>query len=113
MSNNFSLSEEQLANLRKELSGPPPRSSMSAWSMVRSMHDLLKAAREQGKTLEEMHADVVRCGVDIKLGTFRKYASDLLSDDSKPRFKASPTTVPKQPDSPSLRSLSTNKGPGL
>ena len=113
MSNNFSLSEEQLAKLRKELSGPPPRSSMSAWSMVRSMHDSLKAAREQGKTLEQMHADVVRCGVDIKLGTFRKYVSDLLSDDSKPKFKAAPPTVTKQPESPSLRSLRTTKGPGL
>lgn len=113
MSNNFSLSEEQLANLRKELSGPPPRSSMSTWAIVRSMHDSLKAAREQGKTLEQMHADVVRCGVDIKLGTFRKYVSDLLSDDSKPKFKAAPPSVTKQPESPSLRSLRTTKGPGL
>lgn len=113
MSNNFSLSEEQLANLRKELSGPPPRSSMSTWAIVRSMHDSLKAAREQGKTLEQMHADVVRCGVDIKLGTFRKYVSDLLSDDSKPKFKAAPPRVMQQPDSPSLRSLRTTKGPGL
>lgn len=113
MSNNFSLSEEQLANLRKELSGPPPRSSMSTWAIVRSMHDSLKAAREQGKTLEQMHADVLRCGIDIKLGTFRKYVSDLLSDDSKPKFKSAQPTITKQSDSPSLRSLRTTKGPGL
>lgn len=113
MSNHFSLTEEQLANLRKELSGPPPRSSMSAWSMVRAMHDSLKAAREQGKTLEEMHADVVRCGVDIKLGTFRKYASDLLSDEVRPKSNTASTPITKPVDSPSLRSLRTTKAPGL
>lgn len=113
MSNNLSLSDQQLANLRKELAGPPPRTSMSTWAMVRAMQESLKAARAQGKTLEQMHADVVRCGIDIKLGTFRKYASDLLSDDSKPKVLRAQRTTPTPPESPSLRSMRGTKGPSL
>jgi hypothetical protein len=77
------------------------------------MHESLKAARAQGKTLEQMHADVVRCGLDIKLGTFRKYASDLLSDDSKPKVLQALRTTQTSPESPSLRSMRGNKGPSL
>lgn len=113
MSNKFSLTDQQIAKVLEELSGPPPRSSMSTWEIVRSMHESLKAARAQGKTLEQMHADVVRCGLDIKLGTFRKYASDLLSDDSKPNVLRAQRTPPTPLNSPSLRSMRGTKGPSL
>jgi hypothetical protein len=113
MSNNWSITEEQMAKLRKELSGPPPRLSMSTWSIVRSMEDSLKTAREQGKTLEEMHSDIVRCGIDIKLGTFRKYASELLSESPKPKFKAAENHITKLPSGPSLRSMRNPKDAGL
>ena len=81
---------------------------------VASVTVLRKTAREQGKTLEEMHADVIRCGIEIKLGTFRKYASDLLTDDEPKTLEPKTASAKNSHEAPtsSLRSMRGNKSPG-
>lgn len=113
MRNNISIDEQVLSTLRQALAEEHKPSEVTAWDLVRSMTESLKSARAQGKTLEQMHTDLIRCGIDIKLGTFRKYASDLLSDDAKPPKRAvMVATKEKQIEiSTSLRSMRSGPKP--
>ncbi len=107
MRHNISIDDQVLADLQTALTSQRTPTEISAWDLVKAMKPALQTARAQGKTLEEMHQDVVRCGIEIKLGTFRKYASDLLTDDA-PKSYSPKAALPNQsqPAAPSsLRSM--------
>lgn len=114
MKHNITVDEHVLAELRTALTSQRTPTEITAWDLVKAMKPALQTARAQGKTLEEMHADLRSCGIEIKLGTFRKYASDLLSDDTPLAAPLAPA-APKQSESTglsSLRSMRGNKSPG-
>lgn len=114
MRHNISIDEQVMTDLRSALTSQRTPTEITAWDLVKAMKPALKTAREQGKTLEEMHADVIRCGIEIKLGTFRKYASDLLTDDEPKSPEQKTTSAKKSHEAPpsSLRSMRGNKTPG-
>lgn len=114
MRRNISIDEQVLADLQNALTSQRIPTEITAWDLVKAMKPALKTARKQGKTIEEMHADVIRCGVEIKLGTFRKYASDLLTDE-EPKQNVKKTLMSMQSEAAapsSLRSMRGNKTPG-
>jgi hypothetical protein len=114
MRNNISIDEQVLADLQTALTSQRTPTEISAWDLVKAMKPALAKAREQGKTLEEMHADVLSCGIEIKLGTFRKYASDLLTDDASKACgpKSALPKLPQPTEPSSLRSMrGSNKSP--
>lgn len=127
MNSNLQVDNKAMAAMRNELTKEPVRTTMNVRELVEQMHEALAAARAQGKTLEEMHQDISRHGVSINLGTFRKYASELLAEDErqakavKAKKRAADRVGSKQPVEPlkaqatgGLRSLrSQNKAPGL
>ena len=131
MNSNLQVDNRAMAAMRNELTKEPVRTTMNVRELVEQMHEALAAARAQGKTLEQMHQDISRHGVSINLGTFRKYASELLAEDerqakavkAKKRAadRAAERVGSKQPVEPlkaqatgGLRSLrSQNKAPGL
>ncbi len=65
--------------VRKALLKPPVKQELNQWETILSLHEEIEAARATGKTVEQMHADLKACGLNIKYGTFRKYVSDLVS----------------------------------
>jgi hypothetical protein len=109
MRHNISIDDQVLADLQTALTSQRTPTEISAWDLVKAMKPALAKAREQGKTLEEMHADVLSCGIEIKLGTFRKYASDLLTDD-EPKSYGSKAALPKQPQPTEPSSLRSMRG---
>lgn len=114
MRRNISIDDQVLADLQNALTSQRIPTEITAWDLVKAMKPALKTARKQGKTIEEMHSDVIRCGVEIKLGTFRKYASDLLTDEEPRQIpqKALPPVQPPSTAPSSLRSMRGNKTPG-
>ena len=127
MNSNLQVDNKAMAAIRNELTKEPVRTTMNVRELVEQMHEALAAARAQGKTLEEMHQDISRHGVSINLGTFRKYASELLAEDErqakavKAKKRAAERVGSKQPVKPlkaqatgGLRSLrSQSKTPSL
>lgn len=63
----------------------PKEKEQTQWEMVQSLQDAITAARDAGKTVEQMHADITACGLNIRYGTFRKYVSDLLYEPPSKR----------------------------
>lgn len=128
MNNSLKVDNKAIAAMRNELTKELVKTSMSVRELVEQMHEALAAARAQGKTLEQMHQDISRHGVNINLSTFRKYASELLAEDERQanafeaKNRAAVRVNSKQPvesvkpqaSGVGLRSLrSQNKAPSL
>lgn len=76
------VNENVLSNLSERLMSAPSEKGMSLWQLMLSLQPALETARKNGKTVEQMHADLVASGIEANWGTFKKYASDLLSDST-------------------------------
>lgn len=127
MNSNLQVDNKAIAAMRNELTKEMVKTTMNVRELVEQMHEALAAARAQGKTLEQMHQDITKHGVSINLGTFQKYASELLAEDErlakaiKTKKRAAERVASKQPVEPSkahasggLRSLrSQSKTPSL
>ncbi len=74
------VDQKVLLSLEQKLGTTPVQRAISLWQLMLSMREAMQKAREAGKTVEQMHADLTACGVQANWGTFKKYASDLLSD---------------------------------
>ena len=83
MNSNLKVDNKAIAAMRNELTKEMVKTTMNVRELVEQMHEALAAARAQGKTLEQMHQDIIKHGVSINLGTFRKYASELLAEDER------------------------------
>lgn len=84
----------------------PKVKEQTQWEMVLSLQDAIEAARDAGKTVEQMHADLTASGFNIRFGTFRKYVSDLLYEPPAKRNKvaAKPQVQPLQEVGPNTAS---------
>lgn len=112
---------------RSALLKPLVKQELNQWETILSLQEAIEAARAAGKTVEQMHADLMACGLNIKFGTFRKYVSDLTDLSTRkpvkpPRKKSPPrqsvveTSAPDlvlEPNSQSLRNIRTGRGPGI
>lgn len=112
--------------VRKALLKPPIKQELNNWETMLALHEEIQAARAIGKTVEQMHADLKACGLDIKYGTFRKYVSDLLSEAAPSKevtTQLAPHTechgtstkqpVADEPDMQGPRSVSRRRGLGM
>ncbi len=94
MTTNHSKGKPDLVAVRSALLKPTEK-EQTQWQLVLSLQDAIEAARDAGKTVEQMHSDLTACGVNIRFGTFRKYVSDLLYEPpAKRNERPSRTQVP-------------------
>jgi hypothetical protein len=82
MTPKIEVNEKVLANLKEKLTSAPADKGMSLWQLMVGLKPALEQARQNGKTVEEMHEDLLASGIDANWGTFKKYASELLSDST-------------------------------
>jgi hypothetical protein len=86
---------------------PHPKAPV-AKDFVRAYSDAIKAARENGWTVDQIH-DELRCaGVQIEIGTLRKYVTDLCGSIRK-RRQQRPGSIRAQlaqPEIPEIDGLS-------
>jgi hypothetical protein len=112
--------------VRKALLKPPVKQELNQWETILSLHEEIEAARATGKTVEQMHADLKACGLNIKYGTFRKYVSDLVSLRSQPNavnqhlapssaqyHTLTNRSVTDEADTQGLRSVNSRRGLGM
>jgi hypothetical protein len=101
MTTNHSKGTPDLVAVRSALLKPTEK-EQTQWELILSLQDAIEAARDAGKTVEQMHRDLTACGVDIRFGTFRKYVSDLLYEPPAKRNKR-----PSRPQVPAPQSTVT------
>lgn len=79
MTTQIKVNEKVLSSLEQKLVSAPDGRRLSLWQLMVAMQEALQQARENGKTVEQMHADLTAAGVKANKGTFKKYCSELLS----------------------------------
>jgi hypothetical protein len=91
---------------------PHPKAPV-AKDFVRAYSDAIKAARENGWTVDQIH-DELRCaGVQIEIGTLRKYVNDLCGSIRKRRQRQAGPIGEQlaQPEIPETDGLSLHTAP--
>lgn len=82
MKSQIDVTEKVLHSLAERLISAPSDKGMSLWKLMVELKPALVQARQNGKTVEEMHEDLLASGLSANWGTFKKYASELLSEST-------------------------------
>ena len=111
MNSQIKVDQKVLSSFEQKLATAPAQRVISLWQLMLSMRETMQKAREAGKTVEQMYADLTACGVHANWGTFKKYASDLLSD-TPPASRAAKASKPlRSPVKQALGSTSNQSKP--
>ncbi len=111
MNSQIKVDQKVLSSFEQRLGTAPAHRVISLWQLMLSMRETMQRARESGKTVEQMYADLTACGVQANWGTFKKYASDLLSD-TPPANRAVKASKPlRSPEKKALGSTSNQSVP--
>ena len=111
MNSQIKVDQKVLSSFEQKLGTAPAHRVISLWQLMLSMRETMQKARESGKTVEQMYADLTACGVQANWGTFKKYASDLLSD-TPPANRAVKAGKPlRSPEKQALGSTSNQSKP--
>jgi len=63
MNSQIKVDQKVLSSFEQRLGTAPAHRVISLWQLMLSMRETMQRARESGKTIEQMYADLTACGV--------------------------------------------------
>lgn len=100
--------DEKLDAARSTLAKAREPQALTQWELMLSLQDAFTAARDAGKSKEEMHEALKANGINIRFNTFRKYISEILLDNKRASNKKQRSTPTQTPPSQDPRGTAAN-----
>ena len=100
--------DEKLDAARSTLAKAREPRALTQWELMLSLQDAFTAARDAGKSKEEMHEALMANGINIRFNTFRKYIAEILLDTKRASNRKKRSTAIQAPTSQAPQGTATS-----